>query len=84
MFVGIPANHRQRVEPVSYTHLDVYKRQTYLCTVPYNSAADASVRWNDAKIAVDWPVTDPLLSHKDAMAPFLEEIAEERLPVYGA
>ena len=57
---------------------------TYLCTVPYNSAADASVRWNDAKIAVDWPVADPLLSHKDAMAPFLEQIAEERLPVYGA
>ncbi|MCC4595782.1 dTDP-4-dehydrorhamnose 3,5-epimerase, partial [Xanthomonas campestris pv. phormiicola] len=31
---------------------------------------------------VDWPIGEPLLSAKDAVAPFLADIAEDRLPVY--
>ncbi|MNF18226.1 dTDP-4-dehydrorhamnose 3,5-epimerase [compost metagenome] len=45
---------------------------------------DAGVRWNDADIAVDWPVSAPTLSAKDEKAPFLKDIAEDRLPVYTA
>jgi dTDP-4-dehydrorhamnose 3,5-epimerase len=48
----------------------------------YVKEADAGVRWNDARIAVDWPISEPLLSGKDAVAPFLDDIAEDRLPVY--
>lgn len=54
----------------------------YQCTTPYDGAADAGVRWNDAAIGVDWPIGDPSLSGKDAVAPFLADIAPERLPVY--
>lgn len=54
----------------------------YQCTALYDREADASVRWNDADIAVDWPVGDPLLSEKDMKAPFLADVARERLPVY--
>jgi len=54
---------------------------TYLCTATYDPAADAAVRWNDATLAVDWPVTDVTLSDKDARAPFLEDIPEDRLPI---
>jgi dTDP-4-dehydrorhamnose 3,5-epimerase len=38
------------------------------------------VRWNDARLAIDWPVSEPLLSDKDAGLPFLDEIPAERLP----
>jgi dTDP-4-dehydrorhamnose 3,5-epimerase len=53
---------------------------TYLCTATYDRAADAGIRWNDARLAIDWPVSAPLLSDKDAGLPFLDEIAAERLP----
>ncbi len=56
----------------------------YLCTAPYDRECDASLRWNDAKLAIDWPLAEPLLSDKDARAPFLDDVAEQRLPVYTA
>ena len=55
---------------------------SYLCTEVYLKEVDAGVRWNDADIAVDWPISAPTLSAKDEAAPFLKEIAAERLPVY--
>ena len=55
-----------------------------LCTEVYLKEVDAGVRWNDADIAVDWPISAPILSSKDETAPFLKEIAAERLPVYQA
>lgn len=54
----------------------------YLCTAPYLREADAGIRWNDGELAIDWPVSAPLLSDKDAAAPFLSEIATERLPEF--
>lgn len=55
---------------------------SYLCTDVYVKEADAGVCWNDARIGIDWPISEPLLSGKDAVAPFLDEIAVERLPVF--
>ena len=52
----------------------------YLCTTPYKREDDAGVRWNDARLAIDWQVGEPLVSEKDAALPFLDEIAAERLP----
>lgn len=56
---------------------------SYLCTATYDPSADANIRWNDADLAIDWPVATPLLSGKDAKAPFLSEVAQDRLPVYS-
>ena len=56
---------------------------SYLCTAQYDRAADASVRWDDPAIGIDWPVSAPLLSAKDATAPFLAEVEPRRLPVIG-
>lgn len=56
----------------------------YQCTNLYDAKADAGVRWNDAAIAIDWPVSAPLLSGKDEKAPLLADIAPERLPVWAA
>ncbi|MET3931215.1 dTDP-4-dehydrorhamnose 3,5-epimerase [Lysobacter soli] len=55
---------------------------TYLCTETYDASADAAVRWNDATLGIDWPMSDVTLSDKDARAPFLDEIPEDRMPVY--
>lgn len=55
---------------------------SYLCTDVYVKEADAGIRWNDADVAVDWPISAPALSGKDEVAPFLKDIPTERLPVY--
>lgn len=55
----------------------------YQCTALYDGAADAGVRWNDAAIGVDWPVAEPLLSDKDRRAPFLDQVARDRLPIHA-
>ena len=55
---------------------------SYLCTEVYLKEVDAGVRWNDADIAVDWPISQPTLSAKDEAAPFLKDIEVARLPVY--
>ena len=57
---------------------------TYLCTDTYDRGAEGSIRWNDAGLAIDWPVSEPSLSGKDAAAPFLDEIAADRLPAFAA
>ena len=54
----------------------------YLCTAPFDREADASLRWNDASLAIDWPISAPILSAKDERAPWLEDVAPERLPIY--
>jgi dTDP-4-dehydrorhamnose 3,5-epimerase len=55
---------------------------SYLCTAQYDKAADAGVRWDDASIGIDWPISEPLLSDKDAKAPLLADVAADRLPTF--
>jgi dTDP-4-dehydrorhamnose 3,5-epimerase len=55
---------------------------SYQCTALYDREADASVRWNDSDIGIDWPINHPLLSEKDEKAPLLKEVAIARLPEY--
>lgn len=79
-------NRRQFWIPEGFAHgfavLSERAVFNYLCTDVYVKEADAGVRWNDAAIGVDWPIGDPILSAKDAHAPFLDEIAPERLPSF--
>jgi dTDP-4-dehydrorhamnose 3,5-epimerase len=56
----------------------------YLCTRPYLREADAALRWDDADLAIDWPLGAPQLSGKDARAPFLRDVDPERLPEWIA
>lgn len=80
------ANRRQLWIPPGFAHGFAVLSDTalfnYLCTDVYVKEADAGIRWNDADIAVDWPISQPLLSSKDEQAPFLSDVAEERMPVY--
>jgi len=81
-------NHRHFWVPEGFAHgfvvLSEFATFAYQCTNLYDAKADAGVRWNDAAIAIDWPVGAPLLSGKDEKAPLLADIAPERLPVYAA
>ncbi|MFT4199001.1 MAG: dTDP-4-dehydrorhamnose 3,5-epimerase [Pseudoxanthomonas sp.] len=80
-------NKRQLWIPEGFAHgfavLSERALFSYLCTAPYDKAADAAVRWDDPAIGIDWPVAEPQLSPKDAAAPLLAEVAPARLPVFA-
>jgi dTDP-4-dehydrorhamnose 3,5-epimerase len=40
----------------------------YFCTAAYNPAAESGIRFDDPDIGIAWPVAEPLLSPKDAVA----------------
>jgi len=37
----------------------------YKCTALWNPKGEASIRWDDEEIGIDWPLSNPLLSEKD-------------------
>jgi dTDP-4-dehydrorhamnose 3,5-epimerase len=45
----------------------------YDCTGTYNKEAEGSILWNDPALGIDWGITDPVLSQRDADAPILAE-----------
>lgn len=45
----------------------------YKVTGLYNSQAESGIRWDDPEIGITWPITDPILSAKDAKAQTLKE-----------
>jgi dTDP-4-dehydrorhamnose 3,5-epimerase len=81
-------NKRHFWIPEGFAHgfcvLSEFATFTYQCTALYDAKADASIRWDDAAIGIDWPISGPLLSDKDAKAPFLAEVAADRLPDFPA
>ncbi len=77
-------NKRQFWVPPGFAHGFVALSErvvfNYLCTETYDPECDANLRWDDAELAIDWPVSKPVLSNKDAKAPFLCDIPHEKLP----
>lgn len=43
----------------------------YKCSTLYDPDLETGFAWNDPTVAVDWPLTDPLLSPRDQNAPNL-------------
>ncbi|MGZ3713011.1 MAG: dTDP-4-dehydrorhamnose 3,5-epimerase family protein, partial [Bdellovibrionota bacterium] len=41
----------------------------------YNAASEGGMRWDDPKVAVPWPISQPLVSARDAALPDFETIA---------
>jgi len=46
----------------------------YKVDAPYSPQLEGGVRWNDPALGVAWPVTEVLLSPKDAALPMLKEV----------
>jgi len=80
-------NKRQFWIPEGFAHgfavLSENATFCYQCTALYDRTTDAGVRWNDGEIAVDWPLSAPQLSDKDANAPFLRDVPHDKLPRYS-
>ena len=47
----------------------------YKCTAEYNAASDGGLRWDDPDLAIAWPISDVLVSAKDAALPYLKELS---------
>ncbi|GAA0724061.1 dTDP-4-dehydrorhamnose 3,5-epimerase [Dokdonella soli] len=81
------ANKRHFWVPEGFAHgfavLSESATFVYQCTALYDRAADAGIRWNDAALAVDWPIAAPSLSDKDQSAPFLADVPREKLPTFS-
>ena len=48
----------------------LYKADNY-----YAPEADGGIRWNDPELAIDWGISEPVLSGKDQNAPWLKDAA---------
>ena len=79
-------NHRHFWIPEGFAHgfcvVSEFATFTYQCTALYDPKAESGIRWNDADLSIDWPISAPLLSDKDTKAPLLKDVAPERLPVF--
>jgi len=47
---------------------------TYKCTYEYNKESEAAIRWNDPDVKINWNVTNPVISEKDANAPLFKDM----------
>lgn len=61
--------NNQLYVPPGFAHgfcvLSEYADFHYKCTDFYDPKDEGGIIWNDPDIAIDWPVTEPLLSEKD-------------------
>jgi dTDP-4-dehydrorhamnose 3,5-epimerase len=70
-------NKRQVYAPAGFARgfcvLSDFAEVQYKCTGIYNAKAESGIRWNDPAIGIRWPISDPILSAKDANARTLAE-----------
>lgn len=45
----------------------------YRVTAEYAPGLDRGILWNDPDLAIEWPITDPILSEKDSSQPRLHD-----------
>lgn len=73
-------NHRQLWVPEGFAHgfvaLDEGAAVHYKCTDFYAPGTEHTLRWDDPRVDIDWPVDDPVLSEKDAAGDSLEALRE--------
>ncbi len=79
-------NHHQLWVPPKFAHgfcvLSEMADFVYKCTDYYQPSDEGGVLWNDAALAIDWPLEHPQLSEKDTMYTCLKDIDHSKLPKY--
>ena len=71
------SNFRQLYIPPGFAHgfcvTSDMAEVVYQCTELYHPEHERTIRWNDPQLAIGWPVSEPLVSEKDARGlPFAE------------
>jgi len=65
--------------PIGFAHGFVVTSEhavvSYKCSDYYSPRDERCVRWDDPQVGIQWPVTNPIISQKDAAAPLLTEFA---------
>ena len=81
-------NRRRLFIPPGFAHgfcvLSPTTHFMYKCDEFYHPETDRGLNWRDPDIAINWQVTQPILSSKDADQPFLTDIPPDMLPQYEA
>ncbi len=79
-------NMRQIYVPRGFAHGFVVLSDAadflYKCSDFYDPASEQGVHWSDPQLAIDWGITDPIVSEKDGRYPRLEQMSPASLPVY--
>jgi dTDP-4-dehydrorhamnose 3,5-epimerase len=70
-------NSRQLWVPPGFAHgfcvLSDQAHMTYSCSDVYHPECNLGIAWNDPTLAIDWPLTNPLLSDQDQALPNLSD-----------
>lgn len=70
-------NRKMLYIPVGFAHgfavLGEGAEVAYKTTGEYSPSAEAGVIWNDPALKIAWPISEPLLSEKDELYPYLAE-----------
>ncbi|MBI5691631.1 MAG: dTDP-4-dehydrorhamnose 3,5-epimerase [Verrucomicrobia bacterium] len=76
-------NKRQFWVPPGFAHGFVVLSENalfhYKCTDLYAPKDEIGFRWDDPEVGIQWPVSTPLLSKRDAAAPLLRDLPRDRL-----
>ncbi len=74
-------NKRQLWIPPGFAHgfcvTSEYADFLYKCTEVYAPKSERCLAWNDPTVGVKWPITDPLISKKDAAGLTLDQLIAE-------
>jgi dTDP-4-dehydrorhamnose 3,5-epimerase len=76
----------QLLAPAGIAHgfcvLSDFAEVVYKCSDYYDAEDDKGIVWNDSSVEMDWPVSNPITSAKDARLPRLSELKPSDLPVW--
>ena len=74
-------NFKQLYIPVGFAHgfcvLSEAAELEYQCSDIYDPASERGVMWNDPDLAIEWPVSHPVLSERDQRHPPLRVLRPE-------
>jgi dTDP-4-dehydrorhamnose 3,5-epimerase len=79
-------NFRQCYIPPGFAHgfcaVSRVAQVEYKCSDYYDPATEIGIAWNDPRLAIRWPVADPILSDRDRRHPRLADLTEA-LPIWA-
>lgn len=71
-------NQKQLWVPPGFAHGFVVLSEIadfdYKCTEYFDPSDEGSIIWNDPNLDISWPIKNPILSLKDASAPFIMDL----------